>query len=519
MRIDHRTTLATAPIGFRARLATPLFLFLLLLAAPSAHADAPAGEPDAPTDRELWYVLTIGDERVGNMVSRTSVLDDGDLLTESNLEMRINRLGAEVAFDVRTGFRETPDGEPVEMRVSQNFGGVALRQRFMFESRTRVRVLTRQFGSVNTEIRTIAGDWLTPAAAARFVSDRLQAGADEFSYSSIDPTAGAEPITITTRVEDRDTAVEVFGRSVPAVRTRSSISLLDGVESVEHLSPAGEMLRTEIDMGGLTVAVLAADKALATSEFDAPELMARSFVAPVGEMPRPRETARVVYTLRSTTGDLREPPSAGRQRTDLIGPAAARVTVRTDAEPLPDPAAADDPAYTNPSPIIDADDPAVALLAEDVRAAHPDAAPAELARAAERRVATHLRSKNLSVGFATASEAVRTREGDCTEHAVLLAALLRAVDIPARTVSGLVFVDQWRGAEDVFSYHMWTQALIPTDAGPAWIDLDAAVLSDDASRIALSASAFEHDDTFNALLPMIETMNALEITIESVEHR
>ena len=38
--------------------------------------------------------------------------------------------------------------------------------------------------------------------------------------------------------------------------------------------------------------------------------------------------------------------------------------------------------------------------------------------------------KDLSVGFATAADVARTAQGDCTEHAVLLAALLRASDIP-----------------------------------------------------------------------------------------
>ena len=41
---------------------------------------------------------------------------------------------------------------------------------------------------------------------------------------------------------------------------------------------------------------------------------------------------------------------------------------------------------------------------------------------------------------ATAAEVARSREGDCTEHAVLLAALARARGIPARVAMGLVYV-------------------------------------------------------------------------------
>ena len=36
----------------------------------------------------------------------------------------------------------------------------------------------------------------------------------------------------------------------------------------------------------------------------------------------------------------------------------------------------------------------------------------------------------------------RTRSGDCSEHAVLLTALLRARGIPARVSHGLVYLEQ-----------------------------------------------------------------------------
>ena len=78
---------------------------------------------------------------------------------------------------------------------------------------------------------------------------------------------------------------------------------------------------------------------------------------------------------------------------------------------------------------------------------------------------------SLDVPFATASETARTRAGDCSEHAVLLAALLRAADIPARVASGLVYVDQFAGAEGIFGWHMWTQAIVDGK----WIDLDATL--------------------------------------------
>jgi hypothetical protein len=86
----------------------------------------------------------------------------------------------------------------------------------------------------------------------------------------------------------------------------------------------------------------------------------------------------------------------------------------------------------------------------------------------------------------SALEVLKTRVGDCNEHAVLLTALLRASGIPARLCVGLVYS---RGR---FFYHAWTEAYVgvlsngapPVLSGKArefgapqdgWISLDATL--------------------------------------------
>ena len=62
----------------------------------------------------------------------------------------------------------------------------------------------------------------------------------------------------------------------------------------------------------------------------------------------------------------------------------------------------------------------------------------------------------------TAVEVAETRSGDCTEHSVLLAALLRSAGIPSRVVAGLV------GYGKSLVGHMWTEVHIEE-----WVPLDA----------------------------------------------
>ena len=54
---------------------------------------------------------------------------------------------------------------------------------------------------------------------------------------------------------------------------------------------------------------------------------------------------------------------------------------------------------------------------------------------------------------------------------MLLCAMLRAEEIPARVAVGLVYADEFLGHRDIFGWHMWTQALIDG----RWVDLDATL--------------------------------------------
>ena len=126
-------------------------------------------------------------------------------------------------------------------------------------------------------------------------------------------------------------------------------------------------------------------------------------------------------------------------------------------------------------------------------------------------VSQYITEKNLGVALASASDVARTAQGDCTEHAVLLAAMLRVEKIPSRTVTGLVYVDQFVGKKKIFGYHMWTQAWIkkPGDTEARWVDLDAAMPGEidtfDATHIALGHSAMDDKDG------MVDMVNASSV--------
>jgi transglutaminase-like putative cysteine protease len=141
---------------------------------------------------------------------------------------------------------------------------------------------------------------------------------------------------------------------------------------------------------------------------------------------------------------------------------------------------------------------------------------AEATSKIEAFVADYVEDKNLSVGYASAVEVASSKQGDCTEHAVLAAALCRAVGIPAQVVTGLGYVEEWGTVVNGFGGHAWTQAYV----GDKWIGLDAAFRGTgrggyDAGHIILAAGSGNPEDFLN----LIGTMGQFKVDRVEVKKR
>jgi transglutaminase-like putative cysteine protease len=133
------------------------------------------------------------------------------------------------------------------------------------------------------------------------------------------------------------------------------------------------------------------------------------------------------------------------------------------------PAGASRPAAAQRGPtfFVDYDQPGAALfraaLAERLGAAPGDA---ELARFVDGWIV----KKAMTRGLDAAARVAARREGDCTEHAVLLAAAGRLAGRPSRVVLGLALLPV-NGALRAFG-HAWAEL----HDGEAWRTVDAAPL-------------------------------------------
>ncbi|MEO0512850.1 MAG: transglutaminase-like domain-containing protein [Planctomycetota bacterium] len=499
-----------------ATLTLALLALLLPWAAPTNAAAAQPAAASADATEERWYSVELSGQRAGWMRS-ARVEADGLITSTEEMNLTISRGSVNIKVRAVSEHVETTEHEPVSVKTVQEFGALPQEVRVRFLDDGRLAVTRSTAGLVGPEdiFDAPAEDWLTPSQVAEHLTGVIEAGGSSTRLSVFDPLMAMGPTELSYDGFER-TELNLMGRRVPAYRVTSTSQALGGVSSVEFLSAAGETLKTETAIGGIELTMTTTTKELALGEIEAPELMVSTFVKPAEPIAGARTSRTATYSLSKDDGSPVVVPSVAGQtfRTDagrsLVDVSVGGTSLATDR---------DLSESMSASSAINHEDAAIIALVDRAR---PDAdAPAALrAEAIRRFVHRYVETKSLGVAFASASEVAKTREGDCTEHAVLLAALLRADGIPARVASGLVYADAFAGERDVFAYHMWTQAALPSGGGHAWTDLDATFSGSrafDATHITIGTSNLPDDAPLEGFLEMMPLIGTLQIQVESLE--
>ncbi len=537
-RTDERNVRSHTSIAVLngARLRSRLWFISLVIAwviAPMAWAqhEVPEG---AVVDEELWFVVELAGSKSGFMQSTTYRVDDR-LVTATTLKLDIQRGATNVSVTQSSRFVETLTGEPIEIVAIDQSGRRPVTRTMTFnEDGTRTLVTEQSNRRIERTLDPIEIEWLTPSQLLAYITEQEAAGATEIRAASLDMSMGNEPtVSVMRRAEDQGNGrTEVFGRVVPATRWIASYEAMPGVEMDIYTDASGNVVRTEMDLMGIAMRILLADRDLALLPSDPVEMMVSMFVTPDRPIDRPRTLRRAVFDVRfdevlavnPADDGMLGPVTAGAQTVERIDDHVYRFTLDLDAVPDAEALAADPvgPEHLASSLMVGCDDPVIQDLTRDALSDLPEGAD-------EYETAAHLRtfvfdfidSKNLGTGFATAGEVARTAEGDCTEHGVLLAALLRASEIPSRTVTGLVYVDQFAGGRQIFGYHMWTQAFVRDADFPEgrWVDFDATLpcVVFDAAHLALGVSALSQDAVANDLIRLLPMMGGMDVTVVEPE--
>ena len=122
-----------------------------------------------------------------------------------------------------------------------------------------------------------------------------------------------------------------------------------------------------------------------------------------------------------------------------------------------------EPEFQNASRWITSDDETIKRMGVIVAA--NSVLPEDKCRRLTDHVFKKMRGSSFSTSLTPANEVARSMQGDCTEYAVLLSALMRSQGVPSRVAIGFVYVPN----PPAFAPHMWTEAFIDDK----WIPFDA----------------------------------------------
>jgi hypothetical protein len=482
----------------------------------------PASAEDVSHDAPArWHVMQIEGQRVGFMCEQETRDEAGRVVSEIDVEMTIRRGTVPITITAASRFIETPEGEPIEARATMHMGGTPIVTTLRFKDE-QVEMTAEQGGNRSTQTLPRSQQaWLPPSALSRHVSQQLEQGAQRIEVWTLDPLISPTPFKTVMQVAGREN-IEVLGKTVPAVVWDASVSILPGVPMREYVDEHGKTLRSTISlMPGLSITILQADEQLAKSPVELVEVMTQTLVRPKGQRIDNARKVRRMHVMVKGAADA--PPTTAVQ---TVTPKAME-SAWDVAIDLNNPRASeslDEQArkrYLASSVVINHEDPAVLALRDRALATKMKREPYEDAELLRGFVYRFVDAKDLSVGFATAGDVARTAQGDCTEHGVLLAALLRAQGIPSRCVSGLVYADAFLGRRAIFGYHFWTQAYFDPDGtqGPQplrWVDLDATLdeaNAFDATHIALRIAAMDQPSPINDLIDLAPLLGRLSIEV------
>lgn len=460
-------------------------LALLLLAA-ACDRPAPVAAPPAPRELvldESWSVMSINRGRVGYEHSlrtqRTTPGGSTEIESFHLSRLSLKRLGSplEVNSDVR--HVETPDGRALRFSSRMQMSPIPTVMEGTIENG---RLLLKTTSGGTTKEREMAWDpdWLLSEGARLLSLKKGFAAGTKYQFKTFSTEMG-QPSEVDIDVKGAE-AKTIGGKERRLHRVQMKMSLQKGMVMTSWVDDAGNALAGEMDMMGakFVVEVSTKEEALREAGAEIPEIffqtMPRSNVA----LPRPRDITALTLRIERAGGELAEwTPPTGTQ--SVAARDAKGVTLRVESKPggSGTPGEAEAP-FLKSSPAVQSDDAEIVTAAKEIAGGETD-----LAKVAG-RIATwvhdHIDKKSMDIAAASAREVFKSRGGDCSEHAVLLTAMLRAAGIPAKVCTGYLY---HRGA---WAGHAWTSAWLG-----AWIDFDATLGGNvaDAARIKFSETEAE----------------------------
>jgi hypothetical protein len=443
-----------------------------ITAAWLAFLPAALAAPAASAPETSWYRIAAADgSPIGYSTQESRKLADGrETVAVENLAVEAGGATTRIVEGTRTV--EDGAGRPISIDETDRIGRTW--------SRTRTRVFADRAEIVRTTPadRSSATVQLPPGLRFDGGSGLLKDWRPDLKpleFDNLNPGAMAVERVVIERAPPRpDDPPGGYG----ALRRRYQGAELRSVARL-RVDSAGRLVSVTQPMFGASVTVTLSDRETALKPHPPYRLLRNAMVPSPFRISQAALDGHIRYRFAYRDGIAFPIPATGEQRVETAGDETV-VDICTGCGPgLPADAAAR-AAALRPTAWLQSDNPRLIAIAGPVaRLPVSDARKMELLIEKARPYLERIDF----VGHYSALETLKRRAGDCTEAAVLLAALGRAAGIPTRVASGLVYSrEYYHGVSNAFLPHSWTIAWVDG----AWRSFDLALDRFDSSHIALT---------------------------------
>jgi transglutaminase/protease-like cytokinesis protein 3 len=459
----------------------------------------------AASEETDYMAILLDGHKIGYAI-HTRKVEGTQVTTIDDMNMLIGRGPTAIQYSGKEVNIETTVGKPVRFEMVQNISGMEQTRKGTI-SNGKIK-MTLQNGQTPQESTIVypAGALMAEGMRLLQVKKGLKPG---LTYDTLIFRPDMNQ-AVPAKVEvGEKTSVDLLGKVLELSEVK--MSMLVEKQPFVVVSYVDENFKTfkhTTPMMGMNLEMIACEKDFALSQDDIVDFLDKLCVASPTPIGSDSLAGPIVYELTATSNKPLVLPNTDTQAVKEIAPGRFEVTVHPiqPTEGVKYPYQGKDKEVEKAletTEYLQTKDTKIVDLAKRAVSGTDDAFKAALQ--IENFVRGYITKKDMSVGYASAAEVAQTRQGDCTEHAVLAAAMCRSAGIPARVVCGLVYTDAIGTKKNVFGAHMWAEVFLDGKWFP--IDPTRAPSGFSASHLTLARGDGNPTDFFS----LVNTLGCFKI--------
>ena len=444
------------------------------------------------SDSEAWMSVFFKGQKVGYTEQSLARTEFGYDLVQ-NAYLKLNLMGTTQELRTMTSARLNEAMELMSFSFFMSAGPVRYQLSGVLDGLTLDMISTTGGHTGNSQLRLESPPRLASGLMPYLARQGLEEG-DRFQLPIFDP-ATLSMKKVTVAVEGLETLL-MDGRETQAFRLRMDYR---DTQTYTWIDPEGRTIKEEGFFGlSLVRATEEEAKADLTGRADLADMVASTSATTDKSIKRPREARRLKARLVGVNLEGFE-LDGGRQTLtgDVIEVVREKIDVRDQKRrPFHDP---DLDPYLEPEALIQSRHPKIIAQARSLAGGVGE--PLEIIDRVVNWTYENL-EKRPTMSVPSAVDVLETKVGDCNEHAVLAAALLRAAGVPTRVAVGVLYYD------GRFYYHAWLEAY-----WGRWLAVDPVVgqVPADATHIRFMTGGLARQSE------MIRLIGRLRVEILEVE--